>query len=149
MNSKNLIEYIKSGENILAMIIRKSFSKDGIEFFTPNDYAQQVGYMKRPKGYIIKPHIHYQIPRTVSTLQEVLFIKKGRVRVDFYDENKKYIVSEVLFKGDFIILISLGHGLFMLEESEIMEVKQGPYMEEKDKEKFEPISDDKIIIKRK
>jgi len=149
MNSKNLIEYIKSGENILAMIIRKSFSKDGIEFFTPNDYAQQVGYMKRPKGYIIKPHIHYQIPRTVSTLQEVLFIKKGRVRFDFYDDKKKYIVSEVLLKGDFIILISWGHGLFMLEESEIMEVKQGPYMEEKDKEKFEPISDDKIIIKRK
>ena len=66
MNSKNLIEYIKSGENILAMIIRKSFSKDGIEFFTPNDYAQQVGYMKRPKGYIIKPHIHFFISWRLS-----------------------------------------------------------------------------------
>ena len=36
----------------------------------------------------------------------------------------------------------------MLEESEIIEVKQGPYMEEKDKEKFDSISDDKIIMKR-
>ena len=147
MNSKNLIEYIKSGENILAMIIRKSFSKDGIEFFTPDHYPQQLGYMKRPKGYIIKPHIHYQIPRIVSTLQEVLFIKNGRVRVDFYDNNKKYIESRILFKGDFILLAAYGHGFVMLEESEIIEVKQGPYLEEKDKEKFQTISSDKVIIK--
>jgi hypothetical protein len=57
-----MIEYIKHKNQELSMIIRTSFSKDGIEFFTPKDYPQQVGYMKRIKGYIIKPHIHYQIP---------------------------------------------------------------------------------------
>jgi hypothetical protein len=150
MNIKknNYIEYVKNKNNILAIIIRDSFSKEGIEFFTPDDYSQQVGYMKRPKGYCIKPHIHYQIPRTVSTLQEVLLIKKGKVRVDFYDAKKEYLISEILLKGDLIILVSCGHGFSMLEESEIIEVKQGPYMEEKDKEKFDSISDDKIIMKR-
>ena len=143
-----LIEYVKHKNDILAIIIRDSFSKNGIEFFTPDDYTQQVGYMKRPKGYNIKPHIHYHIPRTVSTLQEVLMIKKGKVRVDFYDFQKEYLISEILNKGDLIILVSYGHGFSMLEESEIIEVKQGPYVEEKDKEKFDPISDDKIIMKR-
>ena len=143
-----MIEYVKNNNVVLAIIIRESFSKNGIEFFTPDDYSQQVGYMKRPKGYIIKPHIHYSIPRTISTLQEVLFIKKGKIRVDFYDDNKKYIVSVILLKGDFIILISSGHGFVMLDESEIIEVKQGPYLEKRDKEKFNPISNDKIIMKK-
>ncbi len=143
-----MIEYVKNNNVVLAIIIRESFSKNGIEFFTPDDYSQQVGYMKRPKGYIIKPHIHYSIPRTISTLQEVLFIKKGKVRVDFYDDYKNYIVSELLFNGDFIILISSGHGFVMLDESEIIEVKQGPYLEKRDKEKFNPISNDKIIMKK-
>jgi hypothetical protein len=143
-----MIEQITHNNKILAIIIRNSFSKEGIEFFTPNDYALQVGYMNRPKEYSIKPHVHYQIPRTINTLQEVLFIKKGEIRVDFYEDNKNYLFSNNLSKGDFIILVSAGHGFFMLEESEIIEVKQGPYMEDKDKEKFDPVSYDKIVFKR-
>ena len=80
IKNNNFIEYVKDKNNVLAIIVRESFSKKGIEFFTPDTYGQQVGYMRRPKGYCIKPHIHYQIPRTVSTLQEVLLIKKGKVR---------------------------------------------------------------------
>ena len=143
-----MVEQITHNNKILAIIIRNSFSKEGIEFFTPNDNALQVGYMNRPKDYSIKPHVHYQIPRTINTLQEVLFIKKGEIRVDFYEDNKNYLFSNNLSKGDFIILVSAGHGFFMLEESEIIEVKQGPYIEEKDKEKFDAISDDKIVIIR-
>ena len=143
-----MVEQIIHNNKILAIIIRNSFSKEGIEFFTPNDNALQVGYMNRPKDYSIKPHVHYQIPRTINTLQEVLFIKKGEIRVDFYEDNKNYLFSNNLSKGDFIILVSAGHGFFMLEESEIIEVKQGPYMEDKDKEKFDPVSYDKIVFKR-
>ena len=36
----------------------------------------------------------------------------------------------------------------MEKQSEIFEVKQGPYMEEKDKEKFDTISSDMVIMKR-
>jgi hypothetical protein len=143
-----MVEQITHNNKILAIIIRNSFSKEGIEFFTPNDYALQVGYMNRPKDYSIKPHVHYQIPRTINTLQEVLFIKKGKIRVDFYEDNKNYLFSDNLSKGDFIILVSAGHGFVMLEESEIIEVKQGPYMEDKDKEKFDPVSYDDIVFTR-
>ena len=148
IKNNNFVKYIRNKENVLAIIIRESFSKEGIEFFTPDEYSQQVGYMKRPKGYHIKPHIHHQISRTVSNTQEVLIIKKGKVRVDFFDAQKEYLMSEFLLKGDLIILISGGHGFFMEKESEIFEVKQGTYMEEKDKEKFDTISSDMVIIKR-
>ena len=143
-----MVEQVKHKNEILALIIRNSFKKEGIEFFTPNDYSLQVGYMNRPKEYSIKPHIHYLIPRTVNALQEVLFIKKGKLRVDFYDNKKNYLFSEILFTGDFIVLISAGHGFFMLEDSEIIEVKQGPYMEDKDKEKFEPVGLEELIFNR-
>ena len=143
-----MIEYIKCNEITLAIVIRNSFSANDIKFFTPQDFSQQLGYMKRKKGYIIEPHVHNKIPREITLTQEVLILKRGKVRVDFYNDDKRYSESSILYSGDIILLANGGHGFSMLEESEIIEVKQGPYLEEKDKEKFEPISDDKIIIKR-
>jgi len=140
-------EIIEMGGKIIAIIIRGSFTKDGIEFFTPSNFSQQLGYMKRQKGYEIEPHIHNYIPREVNLTQEVLFIKSGKVRVDFYNDEKEYFESRILNGGDVILLASSGHGLKMLEESEILEVKQGPYQETEDKIRFEGISDKKIIIK--
>ena len=73
---------------ILAIIIKQNYSSEGISFFTPGDFSQQLGYMNRPAGYKIKPHIHNPVLREVVYTQEVLFIKSGKVRVDFYDERK-------------------------------------------------------------
>jgi len=143
-----MIEYIKCNEITLAIIIRNSFSANDIKFFTPQDFSQQLGYMKRKKGYIIEPHVHNKIPREITLTQEVLILKRGKVRVDFYNDDKRYSESSILYSGDIILLANGGHGFTMLEESEIIEVKQGPYLEEKDKEKFQSISDDKIIIKK-
>ena len=122
---------------ILAIIIQENFSAEGISFFTPSDFSQQLGYMNRPEGYKIKPHIHKPVPREVTLTQEVLFIKSGKVRIDFYDEEKLFLRSHILRKGDTILLASGGHGFEMLEDSEIIEVKQGPYCGEIDKERFD------------
>jgi len=143
-----MIEYIKCNEITLAIIIRNSFSANDIKFFTPQDFSQQLGYMKRKKGYIIEPHVHNKIPREITLTQEVLILKRGKVRVDFYNDDKRYSESSILYSGDIILLANGGHGFTMLEESEIIEVKQGPYLEENDKEKFQSINDDKIIIKK-
>ena len=143
-----MIEYIKYNKITLAIIIRNSFSTNDIKFFTPQNFSQQLGYMKRKKGYIIEPHVHNEISREITLTQEVLLLRSGKVRVDFYNDDKKYTESSILYPGDVILLANGGHGFAMLEESEIIEVKQGPYLEEKDKEKFEPISNDKIMIKR-
>ena len=131
-----MIERIVHGVQELALIVRHSYSKDGIEFFTPGSYSQQLGYMKHPSGYVIQPHVHNPVAREVEYTKEVLFIRSGRLRVDFYSENQRYLESAVLEAGDVILLAYGGHGFEMLEETQIIEVKQGPYAGDEDKTRF-------------
>ena len=113
-----MIEYIKHNNIELAIIIRSNYQRDyGIEFVTPSHYSQQLGYMKREKDYVIKPHIHNPFERNINMTKEVLFIKSGSVRIDFYFDDKEYFKSTILNKGDVILLAYGGHGLYMLEES--------------------------------
>ena len=139
-------EQVEYEDKTLAIILRHEFKKDGIEFLTPSHFTQQLGYMKREKDYVIKPHIHNAFNRSITHTKEVLFIKSGRVRVDFYSDNRKYFKSLLLAKGDVILLAYGGHGLYMIEESEIIEVKQGPFAEDRDKIKFEPIDESQVIL---
>lgn len=133
-----MIEKVEYQGAILAMIIRAGFHKDGIEFFTPNDYSQQLAYMNRPRGYRIVPHVHNEVHRDVFLTQEVLFIKSGRVEVDFYDARRNPACKVVLAAGDVILLAAGGHGFTMLEPTEMIEVKQGPYAGDRDKTRFDP-----------
>ncbi|MBS1635499.1 MAG: hypothetical protein JST26_06210 [Bacteroidetes bacterium] len=141
-----MIEKIINNELTLAIIIRRDYKKEGIEFFTNDDDSQQLGYMNRPEGYEILPHRHNIVQREVHLTQEVLFIKSGKVRVDFYNNEQVYLESRVLLPGDVILLADGGHGFFMLEQSEMIEVKQGPYCGEKDKVKFNSIEQSLIKL---
>jgi hypothetical protein len=132
------IEHIKSGDIDLALIVRRNYRSEGIEFFTPNSYSQQIGYMNRPAGYVIQPHIHNPVTREVQYTNEVLIVRSGLVQVDFYSEQKAYLFSRILEQGDIILLIRGGHGFKMLENTEMVEIKQGPYAGEKDKIRFVP-----------
>lgn len=129
-------EVIESDGEVYAIILRKNYTSNGIEFITPNHYGQQLGYMNHKAGHIIKPHIHNKVPREVLLTQEVLFVKSGLVKVDFYDENKIYFESKYIYKGDIIFLAKGGHGFQIIEDCEMIEVKQGPYLGEKDKTRF-------------
>ena len=131
------MEEVISGDVRLGWIIRREYRKKGIEFVTPGDYSQQLGYMRRERGYTVQPHVHNIVERRVHLTQEVLFIREGRVRVDFFSQDKEYLLSKVVVKGDVVLLAEGGHGVTMLEESEIVEVKQGPYIGERDKIRFE------------
>ncbi len=142
-----MIQKIIHKDKLLSIIIRKNFEKDGIEFFTPDDFSQQLAYMKREKDYVIAPHVHNAISRDVQYTKEVLYIKSGKVRVDFYDDDKEYLESTILEAGDVILLAFGGHGFEMIEESEMIEVKQGPYVGEMDKVRFEPVNKAKLNIK--
>ena len=132
---------------VLAIIVSNKFKKDGIEFFTPDEFSQQLAYMNRPKGHVVDPHVHNVVAREVTLTQEVLFIKSGKMRVDFYDDNRKYLESRVLESGDVILLAAGGHGFEMLESTVFMEVKQGPYAGENDKERFDQVAKSLINIK--
>jgi mannose-6-phosphate isomerase-like protein (cupin superfamily) len=132
------------GDRILAIILRASFTADGIRFFTPDAFSQQLAYMNRPTGYVIPPHVHNPVVREVEFTREVLFIRSGRVRVDFYDDNHEYHGSQILARGDVLLLASGGHGFEMLEPTEMIEVKQGPYVGEQDKTRFEPVPPNQV-----
>ena len=131
-----MIKNIEFNNEVLAIIISPNYEKKGIEFYTPDEYSQQVGYMNRDKNYVIEPHVHLRQSRNINYTNEVLIVKKGKVKVDFYTDSKEFIKSEIIKTGDLILLIKGGHGFEFLEESQIIEIKQGPYIGEIDKERF-------------
>jgi mannose-6-phosphate isomerase-like protein (cupin superfamily) len=140
--SSNHIEQIFDDYRMIAIIIHAEYSNEGIDFFTPNNFSQQLAFMKHPKDYKIEAHVHKPVPRNVKYTQETLFIRNGKIKINFYDENKQYLTKRELKTGDVILLVSGGHDFYMLEETEIIEVKQGPYAGDKDKERFEGINND-------
>lgn len=128
-------EVIHEGQ-LLGIIISADFRKPGIHFFTPNTLSQQIAYMRHPAGKSIQPHVHNPVPREVCYTQEVLMIKRGKLQVDFYTDQQEYLESYVLQAGDVILLVQGGHGFEVLEEVEMIEVKQGPYVGDQDKTRF-------------
>lgn len=135
------VEEVRKKNKLLAMIIRNDYDCNGVDFITPNEYSQQVAYMHHPTGKVIDAHVHNMVHRNVVLTQEVLFIKRGTLRVDFYDEYEDYLESRDLHAGDIILLVSGGHGFYVLEEVEMIEVKQGPYAGEQDKTRFKGIEE--------
>jgi hypothetical protein len=102
-----MIENIEKNGVVQAVILRATFRRDGVEFFTPNNFSQQLGYMNHPAGYVIQPHVHNAVAREVLYTKEVLFIKSGMVRVDFYADDHQYYQSSILNAGDIILLAFL------------------------------------------
>jgi hypothetical protein len=143
-----VIEPINYNGQMIALILRAEFRADGIQFFTPNHFSQQLGYMNRPKGYVVAPHVHNPVTREVHFTKEVLFIKSGKVRVDFYDDCQNYLESRVLMRGDVVLLAFGGHGFEMLEPTEMIEVKQGPFAGDADKTRFQGIDGSAARISR-
>lgn len=139
-----MIERIAFNGREIALIVRRDYRAEGIQFFTPSTFSQQLGYMSRPAGYVITPHVHKPVAREVQYTKEVLMVRTGRVRVDFYSDAQEYFCSTILQSGDVILLAFGGHGFEMLEPTEIIEVKQGPYAGGEDKERFEAV-DAKLI----
>jgi hypothetical protein len=102
--------------------------------------------MRHPVGKVIAPHVHNPVTREVQYTQEVLFIKRGKLRVDFYNNQQQYLESRILEAGDVILLVTGGHGFEVLEEIEMIEVKQGPYVGDQDKTRFVGISAEQAKI---
>jgi hypothetical protein len=143
-----MLETVEYGGRTLAIILRTQYRDDGIKFFTPPEFSQQLAYMRRPKGHVIPPHVHNPVRREVSFTKEVLFIKTGSLRVDFYDDDQLYIESSILLAGDIILLAFGGHGFEILEEAEIVEVKQGPYAGDQDKTRFAPVNSSRVKLRK-
>lgn len=128
-----MIEKIIHQGYTLAIIVRSTYKSDGIEFFTPDDFSQQIGYMKREKGYVIVPHKHLEVEKVILQTFETLIVRKGKIKVSLYDQLDDLVEECIIGQGDVVLLSGYGHGFEMLEDSEIIEVKQGPYIAGYDK----------------
>lgn len=131
-----MIERISSEERLFAIIVPHDFTATGVNFITPHNLSQQVAIIQHEAGKLIEPHIHNPVVREVVYTQEVLLLKKGVLKVNFYHDNRQLFASRILVAGDLILLVSGGHGFEVLEDIEMIEVKQGPFSGDNDKTRF-------------
>jgi mannose-6-phosphate isomerase-like protein (cupin superfamily) len=131
------IEYIKTKDNVLtSIIIRHDYRPTGTTFVTTPDLAQQVGFVVYPAGGVIKRHIHKNVDRQNISSSEALIVREGKLEIDIYDEHKNLITTRLLESGDFVLMVSGGHGFRLLEATVLLEIKLGPYGGAEDKELF-------------
>ena len=131
------------------MIVRKDFKKKrGVTFFTPENLNLQCGYMNHKKNYLIRPHQHLLRKNKIFYTSEVLYIIKGKLRVDFYRNKKIYLFSRIINKNEILILISGSHGFKTLSNLEMLEIKQGPFNAKSDKIKFNSVAEKNINFRK-
>jgi mannose-6-phosphate isomerase-like protein (cupin superfamily) len=131
------IEYIKTADNVLtSIIIRRDYQPTETTFITNPNLAQQVGFVVYPPGGVIKRHIHKNVDRQNISSSEALIVREGRLEIDIYDRNKVLLATRELQAGDFVLMVSGGHGFRILETTVLLEIKLGPYAGAADKELF-------------
>lgn len=144
--NNNGVNVIEHKNDVYAIIIKAEYEGSGVNFFTEDCYSQQLAQMNHLKGSEIDAHIHNHETRNVIQTQEVLVIRKGRLRVDFYEQEKNYIGSVCIKQGDVILLAMGGHGFKVMEDTDMIEIKQGPYLGKEDKLRFDGIEDEEVVL---
>lgn len=131
-----MIEYIVSNDKPLCYLIRASLIPTETTFLTPPEFKQQVGYVVYRAGAEINRHVHLSIERHLVGTSEVLIVKKGHCLIDIYNDNRELVATRDLFEGDIMLMVGGGHGFRMLEDTVLLEIKQGPYLGVEEKERF-------------
>lgn len=124
--------------NLAAIVLRNTRREPGIQFVTPWDTALQLGVMRRLGGYTVEPHVHVVQHREIDQTNEVLFVRTGRVQITLYNSCQTEYAAFEVTSNDVVLLGGGGHGVTFLEDSEIVEVKQGPFSPDEDKTRFTP-----------
>lgn len=131
-----MVERVTHNGDLYGIIVRQEYSTEGVEFFTSETFPLQLGINSRKEGEIIEPHQHKAVNREITRIQEVLFFREGQAEVTLFTDEQTPITSVVVEAGDVIMFAKGGHSLKMLADTELVEVKQGPYLGDEDKERF-------------
>lgn len=130
------VEHIAWKGKPLAYIIRSEIDPKATTFMTPGDFKQQVGFIVYGAGSEIPRHVHRPVERLLQETSEVLVVRRGRCEVDIYNEERNLVAVRKLQTGDILILVGGGHGFRMIEDTVLLEVKQGPYTGVEERERF-------------
>jgi len=135
MNIEN-VEVISANDQILCYVIRANTRPEKTTFITPPEGKQQVGFIVYPKDSVIARHIHRPLERHIIGMAEVLVVRSGHCQIEVYDENKALVAVRDLYPNDVVLMVGGGHGFRNLEDTVLLEIKQGPYLGVEDKELF-------------
>jgi len=140
------LQRITHDGELLAIIIPASHGQPGIDFVTEPTSSLQLATMLHKDGHRIRPHVHNPVERSFDYTQEVLVVRSGRMRVDLYTRDMQYLQSHVLAAGDIILLVAGGHGFEALGDLDMVEIKQGPFVGERDKTRFDGLASGHHIL---
>ena len=121
---------------VLAVIARSGYKPEATSFVTPDTFAQQLGFIVYPAGQEVAPHSHLPIERHLYGTSEAIILRSGRAVLTIYDDDRLRVHKSTMEPGDVVVLVAGGHGFEMLEDTVLMEIKQGPYTGLKEKERF-------------
>jgi len=133
---EDMIEHITWNGQPLCYIVRTGLNPEQTTFLTPPEFKQQVGYIVYPAGGEIARHVHRPLERHLVGTSEVLMVKKGRCLIDVYNDDHELVATRELHPGDVMLMVGGGHGFRMLEDTVLLEIKQGPYTGVEEKERF-------------
>lgn len=123
------VSFVSREGDLYAIIIRKEFRREGVNFMTPNAYPMQVAVSSYEVGSSVKPHFHNNFERSINDTMEVVHIDEGEATVSFFDDKTQALIgTHTLRSGDTVIFVKGIHGLAFKEKTRLIEVKQGPYM---------------------
>ncbi|HEX9114521.1 MAG TPA: hypothetical protein VGA61_00510 [Anaerolineae bacterium] len=131
------VEVINSAADApLAYVIHGGSLPDRTTFLTPPEFKQQVGYVVYPAGGEVIRHLHLPLERNLVGTSEVLLVLKGHTYFDIYDDEQNLVATRELFQGDMMLMVGGGHGFRMIEDTVFLEIKQGPYLDREEKQRF-------------
>lgn len=123
-----LIEKITENEKIIAIVVRSNFKPEGVNFLTSESSPLQLGVSSYKKGDVLKAHTHIPRERMIKNTQEMVYVRNGKMELYLFNSKGKLIRTLILEGGDAVFFSAGGHGWKTIEDSEIIEVKQGPYL---------------------
>jgi hypothetical protein len=132
------MEHYSCEGQLICIIYRDADWVPGLNFITPNDLAVQVGSWWYQKGKALDPHSHKTYERCNSLTMEMVYVKKGAMLLNLFNNADKLIEKIKLLEGDTAVLCAGGHGYEILEDNtQVIEAKNGPFLSaELDKKRF-------------
>ena len=131
-----MMEIRDKNNKLLAMIFTPGDYKNEKHFLTEDSNEFQIAQFNLDEATEIKRHIHRDQERKINKTSEVIIVNEGSLELEIYDEELKLVTKEIVNQGQVIALFNGGHGFKTLSKSKFLEVKQGPYVEDQDKERF-------------
>ena len=136
MTSESGLEtYLDDGQ-LRALVVRHYFVPSQTTFVTPGHCNQQIGFVVYASGSTIPRHAHLQTERRIVGTTEVVLVRHGHCTAQIYTASKDILAEIQLQEGDLIFLNGGAHGFLIHADTVLLEVKQGPFIEGRDKERF-------------